>query len=446
MNVILIQPKKSPARLLRYAGMFLAAAALHLQAGTDDDKSMAPPAVQQPGPDNSSIWNQQYLLGDWGGERSALEKQGVTFDFNDIGDFQADVSGNQEHHASYFGRVRGSVDLDLKKLVDVDAEFFVTGIYQYGRNESGDYLHTNTLTSSIAGVESARVDQIWYKQWFFNHHSAITFGQVAAVNEFGATDFFDILFNDELGYAPNTIFPTRQPFSPAGKPGVILWQDLSAITPGLYIKGGVFTGYDNPYRPDEHGTDYGDDFDHGVSASAEIGYKEKDTTYLGTYKIGANYGSGAYVNADTGEIYQNDYNIYGIVEKTVYHPSGEDGKVDIKRGLDLLFEAVGEPGDRNTLQYEAEIGGRYTGFFPGRDNDKIGFGVIYSDNSNSDSQAFAAVNGRGLTGETTLELDYQYNPAPWLSIQPDVQEILDAGGDTTRAPITVLALRTIVHF
>ena len=63
-------------------------------------------------------------------------------------------------------------------------------------------------------------------------------GQIAAVNEFGATDFFDLLFNDELGYAPNAIFNAKQPFSPAGKPGVVVWGDLSVVTPGLYAKAG----------------------------------------------------------------------------------------------------------------------------------------------------------------------------------------------------------------
>jgi porin len=392
------------------------------------------------------LWNQQYLLGDWGGERSALEADGVKFDFNDIGDLLGDVTGSQEHHAAYFGRFRAGLDLDLKKLIDVDAEFFATGIYQYGRNLSGDYLHTNTLTSSIAGTESLRLDQFWYKQWLFDHKFAITIGQVAAVNEFGATDFFDILFNDELGYAPNTIFSTRQPFSPAGKPGVVLWQDLSAITPGLYFKTGAFTGYANPYRPDRDGFDYGDDFRHSVTGAAELGYKEQNTVYDGVYKIGLDGGSGFYTNPSTRQVYHGDYNIYGIAEKTVYRPMGTDGKLDTKKGLDLLLELVGEPGDRNALQYEATLGGRYTGLIPSRPDDKVGFGFIYSANGDSFSDASQNAGGPELVGEATLEADYQFNPAPWLSIQPDVQYIIDPGGVTSRSDILVLGLRTIVHF
>jgi porin len=393
-----------------------------------------------------SFWDQDYMLGDWGGTRSRLEDEGVKFDFNDIGDFLTDVTGDQSHHATYFGRFRAGVDLDLNKLTGNDAEFYATAIYQYGRNLSGDYLHTNTLTSSIAGIESLRMDQFWYKQWLFDHKFAFTIGQIATVNYFGATDFFDILFNDELGYAPNALFSTRQPFSPAGKPGVMFWQDLSAITPGLYTQAGVFVGSDNFYRPDSNGVYYEDDFNHGITEAVEVGYKEQNTVYDGVYKLGANGAEEHFTDLATGQPVRNDYNIYAIVEKTVFRPMGTDGKIDTKKGLDMLFEFVGEPGDRNPLQYEFTMGGRYTGLIPGRPTDKVGFGLIYSDNSDSASAASQLAGGSSLVGETTLEADYQYNPAPWLSIQPDVQYIIDPSGIQTRDNIVVLGLRTIVRF
>jgi carbohydrate-selective porin OprB len=77
------------------------------------------------------------------------------FDFNNIGDFLTDVTGSQTHHATYFGRFRFTTDIDFNKLSGFDGEFFFSPIWQYGRNLSGDYLHVNTLTSSIAGVKAS---------------------------------------------------------------------------------------------------------------------------------------------------------------------------------------------------------------------------------------------------------------------------------------------------
>lgn len=426
-------------------GAILATGAM-ARAGTDDKDVKNLDTSNSVAPTTGSIWQQQYLTGDWGGERTRLEQEGILLTFEDRGDFLTDVTGGQTHHATYFGRFRASADFNFKKLADVDSELFVTSIYQYGRNLSGDYLHTNTLTSSIAGEESLRIDQLWYKQWFADHMASVTFGQMAAVNEFGATDFFDILFNDELGYAPNALFSPRQPFSPAGKPGIVFYGDLSDITKGLYVKVGAFTAYDNSYRPDSNGVDYKDDFNHGMTVDGEIGYIEPKTDYAGVYKLGFNGGSGTYLDPQTGILLRDDYNIYGQVEKTVFHPIGTDGRLDTKKGLDLLFEVVGAPGDRNALEYEGILGARYTGLIPGREADKIGVGLIYSENSNAYSNAYRAINGHGLGGETTAELDYQFNPAPWLSIQPDLQYIVDPGGDSHRSDILVLGLRTIVEF
>ena len=451
-----------PAALLAAAGLCLITSGA-ARAGSDGiTPNMAAPSSV----DNTNkpdFWHQQYLFGDWGGKRTELEKEGITFDFNNIGDFLTDVTGSQVHHATYFGRFRFTTDIDFNKLAGFDGEFFFSPIWQYGQNLSGQYLHVNTLTSSIAGTNSVRIDQLWYQQGLFNHMMTVKLGQVAPVNEFGATDFFDILFNDELGYAPNAIFPTREPFSPAGKPGVIVWGDLSPITPGLYIKGGVFTAYDDPYHPDGNGVGYGDDFNNGIAAAFEVGYKEQNTSYPGVYKLGSTLGQpkGGYINVSNGDHYDSDYNIYFTAEKTVYHPEEpaaasdpKDAKsmksggetLDTKRGLDLLLELVGEPGDRNSLGYEATVGARYTGLFDCRPEDKIGAGIIYSDNSNSASAAYYDANQRTLGGEFTYELDYQYNPAPWLSIQPDVQYIMNPGGDYQRQDIVVLGLRTIVRF
>jgi porin len=394
-----------------------------------------------------SLWDQQYLFGDWGGERSRLAQEGVYFDFNDIGDFLTDVTGSQSHHATYFGRFRASTDIDFNKLAHFDGEFFFSGIYQYGQNLSGEFLHVNTLSSSIAGANSVRFDQLWYQQGFFHGLFKLKLGQIAAVNEFGATDFFDILFNDELGYAPNALFTARQPFSPAGKPGVVLRADLSAVTPGLYVKAGVFTAYKNSYRPDAYGIDYGNDFNYGAVASVEIGYQEQQSAYCGIYKIGINGNDlSDYSNPATGVSYRGDFTAYALAEKPVYHPKDANGRLDLNKGLDLLLEFVGAPGDRNALQNEITAGGRYTGLLPGRDQDKVGFGFIYSENGSAFSEAYQAIHGHGLGGETTVELDYQYNPAPWFSLQPDLQFIIDPGGDAYRSLITVLGLRTIIRF
>jgi porin len=383
-----------------------------------------------------------------------LEDEGITFSLNYIQDFQTDVSGSQTHHATEFGRFRFSLDIDFKKLSDFDGEFFTTFVYQYGRNLSGEFLNVNTLTSPIAGEEFLGIDEAWYQQGFWDSRVKIKVGQIAAVNEFGATDFGDILFNDELSYAPNALFNSSQPFSPPGKPGAIIKFDLRDITPGLYFKFGGFTAVQNATRPDSNGFDYTNDFSHGAAISGEVGYVEQKGNYAGTYKIGFNGTDASHYNDlttfsggnFTGPQLTGDYTVYTLIEKSVYHPRDADGKLDKTKGLDLMGEAVYSPGDRNLLQYEGTFGARYTGPFSSRPKDKVGLGFIYSQAGDHASQAFANAEGGHLNGESTVELDYQYHVTDWLQVQPVFQEIFSPRGDSNRSDITVLALQTVVNF
>jgi porin len=153
-----------------------------------------------------------------------------------------------------------------------------------------------------------------------------------------------------------------------------------------------------------------------------------------------------YSNPNTGQLYRGDFTAYGLAEKTVYHPVNSSGILESKKGLDILVEFLGAPGDRNNLEFEFTAGARYTGLIPGRNQDKTGLGIIYSKNGTAASDAYAAANGRGLGGETTVELDYQINPLAWFSFQLDAQYIIDPGGDAQRDGITVLGLRTIFRF
>jgi porin len=399
-----------------------------------------------------SFWTQKYMFGDWGGERTRLEQMGITFYGEYRDDFQGNVTGtdkngNERDHSVNFGIFYLNLDVDLMKLADIAGEFFFGAVWQYGGNLSDRYLNVHTSTSSIAGTNSERIDQLWYQQGFFDSRLKIKIGQVCAVDEFGATDFFDILVNDELGYSPNTNFVTHQPFWPAGKPGVITTLDLRDITPGLYIKGGAFTAIRDPYHPDWYGVDYASDFDQGAAFAGEVGYKEQNTRYDGVYKLGFNYTNQSGFTQDrTGQRLTGNYNGYMTIEKTVFHPQDRNDKLDTSRGLDLLFQVFGEPDDRNPVDFEVTFGGRYTGLIPGRDKDKVGFGFIYSHTSDQQSLANQDRGGPSLGGEETVEVDYQVQITPWLAIQPDIQAIFNPNGDAGRNTILVLGIRSIIVF
>lgn len=401
---------------------------------------------------SQSIWEQKYLTGDWGGQRADLENEGVTFDFNYINDLQSDLTGNQTHHITNFGRIRGSVTIDLQKMADFDGKIFVTGMWQFGKN-LGAQLNTFTSPSSIAGYNSFRLDEAWYEQGLWEHKIRVKVGQIAAVNDFGQTGLF--LMNDETGYSPNINFYPLQPFSPAGKPGVVLTLDPSGKDEGIYVKGGVFTAYADAYHPDTSGLDWRNDFNYGAAGTVEVGYHAANGDYPGVYKLGVSFNDiSRYHDLQTGAAKSGDLVAYFTYQKTVWRPLGADGKLDRDRGLDLLLQAMGAPEDRNPIRFEGLLGAVYHGPFASRPQDKVGLGIIFADASSalsSDNRHSGAPGSGSLGTQVALELSYQYNPTPWFSIQPDLQYIVNPVGPNNpqashRDNILIVGLKTILRF
>jgi hypothetical protein len=55
----------------------------------------------------------QYLFGDWGGKRTALEEKGVKFDFFYIADLEANPSGGLQQTEAGWERIRGTIDINF---------------------------------------------------------------------------------------------------------------------------------------------------------------------------------------------------------------------------------------------------------------------------------------------------------------------------------------------
>jgi carbohydrate-selective porin OprB len=69
-------------------------------------------SAQTANPPSQTWRDQPYVFGDWGGERSALERAGIVFKFMSMNDFLV-VSRGADANLS---RVRGTLDVDFGKL------------------------------------------------------------------------------------------------------------------------------------------------------------------------------------------------------------------------------------------------------------------------------------------------------------------------------------------
>ena len=81
-----------------------------------------------------------------------------------------------------------------------------------------------------------------------------------------------------------------------------------------------------------------------------------------------------------------------------------------------------------------------------RGDDRLGFGVARAVFGVPYRRELADAGGRSERAETIAELTYRTPLSPWLTIQPDVQYVMNPGGDPGVRDALVLGLRAEVGF
>ena len=105
----------------------------------------------------------------------------------------------------------------------------------------------------------------------------------------------------------------------------------------------------------------------------------------------------------------------------------EKSRRDAPQGLGLFGQFGWAPLDRNEIAKYYGGGLVYTGLLPGRDEDVSGVGVAHA----RLSSRMKEIDGR--THETAIEWFYKVRLTKYLMVQPDLQYILNPGGDGRNA-------------
>ena len=83
----------------------------------------------------------------------------------------------------------------------------------------------------------------------------------------------------------------------------------------------------------------------------------------------------------------------------------------------------------------------YTGLFPGRDSDALGFGVVSTVHGDNFVQGQERAGQNIDAAEVALEATYAFNVSPYMVIQPDLQYIINPDTNPAVANALVLGAR-----
>ena len=388
---------------------------------------------------------------DPGGIRASLGRRGVTYSLTYIGEGLGNVSGGIRRGAVYQGRLDAQIDVDFEALAGLPGLGVHANAYQiHGRGLSGCCLGNLLVASGIEARSTTRLYELWVEQKLWDGRVALRAGQLGADTEFFVSQYATLFVNATFGWPTLTAtdLPGGGPAYPLAAPGARL-----KIAPGggVTVLAAVFDGDPagpggDPQRNNPSGTNFRTSDPPLVLAELAYAYNQgRGAAGLpGTVKLGGYHHFGRFDDLRYGPngLSLNDPNgpgvarrlrgesgVYAVLDQLVWR---EPGTRD--QGLGLFLRVSASPSDASPLSFYADGGITYKGPFAGRVNDTLGLGVAYARFSRAargaDRDAARSGQGSGLvrSSEAVVELSYQAEIVPGLTVQPDFQYVIRPGG------------------
>lgn len=418
-----------------------------------------------PGPFDflTGIQRSSYLLGDIWGLRSLLARYGISLALSQTSEVLGNLTGGVRRGAEYDGLTQMAVQLDTQQAFGwYGGTARASALQIYGRNLSANNLLTLQTASGIEADDAARLWELWYQQKFLNEDRAdIKIGQQSLDQEFIISQNGLYFVNTMFGWplVPSYDLPGGGPAYPLSALGVRLRgrpNDSVTFLAGVFNGSPVLTNPStlDPQQQNASGTSFPlrggqlviAELQYTYPALGSMVYSAAQNSLAGTYKVGFWYNSEKFFDLqhdNTGlsladpasngmpALHYGNYSIYSVIDQLVWR-SSEPEEPD--RTANVFLRAMGTPlGDRNLIAFSLNAGFVFHEPIEHRDDDIFGVAMEYGRVSAAEAafnQATAFYTGAFTpvrSGETVIEVTYQYQLTPAVILQPDFQYVFNPG-------------------
>src|SRR6516165_2719507 len=413
------------------------------------------------------------ITGTWGGLRSKPTDRG----FELIGSYEAEVwsntKGGLESGTVYTGLLDFGLKLDLEKAFGWrGASLSTTWLLLSGRNASEDLVGNFLTISNNTGFNTLRNYELWFQQNLLDDKISIRLGQLAGDAEFVISDYAALFLNGTFGW-PAFMYmnlPGGGPGFPVGTLGMRL-----AIQPVKWfrLQTAVFQGNVYAQNVNLHGFRWRLDSRNGFFFLSEAQFRWNRSAgemgLPGQFKAGAWFNTAKFAELNDNSFVRGNYGFYFILDEMLYRKPANmtehhatvdnDGKRTISdteseratgkksdQGLGWFGRIAFEPQDRNFIGLNLDTGLTYKGLIPTREGDTLGVAFAYAQLSSGAQRAATDAGSVGVGAETALEVTYQAQITKWLSVQPDLQVIINPGGNQDLNNALVIGSRVSITF
>jgi len=391
----------------------------------------------------NDIWNRDTLTNGFWGLNDQLADEGIELGFGITNVYQANIKGGTSTHARR-GRHSGSYDLELSVDLQKLLGFETGSIYMLveGGWPDAEGIDASSVGSAFGvnadaiGNQGPVVKELYYQGPVFSDALTIMAGKIDFTGVFDASAYAD----DECTQFLNAAFvddPTI-PF-PDYSLGIVLNWD---ITDSWYLMGGVAdaqaNGRETGFRTAFYDEDY---FFYALETGITPQLNSSNGAMPGAYRVGMWVDGQNKARFSNSKNYRDDIGVYVSCDQMVYK---ENSNPEDSQGLGVFGRFGYANSDLNPIGNFWSIGLQYQGLLDGRDDDVLGIGFaqgIFSDYAGANDDADYTENH-----ENALEVYYNAQVTPWLSLSPSIQYISNTGGDETIKDAVVFGLRAQMTF
>lgn len=402
----------------------------------------------------------QYITGDWGGERAKLADEGVTFKLGYFSEGAKNTSGGKRHTTAYADQFFLGSYFDLDKLIGWrGAELKVEITDRNGtliNNEAGmPFLLQSQQIYGRGNV--TRLTQFSLTQKLFDDHLSVKVGRIYPSADFfamscafqhltfcsgGSSNYINSSwYGDPLSAlgAQVTFTPDKHWYFKAG--GYNNNEDALSTSHGLRLwPSGGWTGT-MLVGEVEYKADYG----NGIDGDYRVGVVRNDSSASKIYDE-AGFPAGL-TTAPVASVSES-HAFYVNLEQQVYRTASGGGL--------RMFASMIHPDKRISQVGEVlAFGGFITGPFASRPHDRIGLALGRNAVSSELTAAQRQYNqlrpaGASAVGvqryEYVVELNYNIALTPGIEVMPSIQYVRHPDGLANVANATVLGAQLSLNF
>ncbi len=427
-------------------------------------------------------WQGDGFLGDFWGIRNMLKAEaGIDISLTYTNNIAGNVVGGRQRGATYTDNVGFGVEFQLEKLIGwKGAVFTVSGLNRAGSNLSQEFIGNQFTVQQVYGSQTAMFYALNLEQSFFDDKLSIKLGRMAAGDEFASSPIYWLYMNNGIDGNPQSL-PVNTQFStyPSATWGARVrvdptpeWNALAGIfqTSPQYGNRGyhglnwriqdgdgvILVGqvgwtpefFKRPAPADAGGARPKHPGEEGAVADDKIeakNFKEPATVMKGLpghYWFGAYDSPTNYDQFGPGGQASNSFGFYWHADQMIFQESpGSD------QGLTIWSAFVLSPQQNIAkLPFQANGGIFYKGLVPTRDEDEAMFGAAYGQFSEDYADAAEAAGNGSPDYELVFEFGYRVQLNSFLSVQPNIQYVINPGGAHNIPDALVLGAQCSVTF